>query len=115
MKIFITSNENQLIGAKVAKNCIVRRSKYSEEDVQIILDSSVPQLSHFFSKPYLRHGRMMTFDKNDMQSFTLLRFYIPTIHKGKEDFLIVDPDVFAIKNPNIIKENNKALIIKILS
>jgi len=98
MKIFITSNDNQLIGAKVAKNCIVRRSKYSEEDVHIILESSVPQLSHFFSKPYLRQGRMMRFDKNDMQSFTLLRFYIPELMGYQGRALVIDPDIFLIRS-----------------
>lgn len=96
MKIFICSNENQLIGAKVAKNSIIRRSNYSEDDVEIILESDVPRLSYFFSKPYLREGRMLTFDKNDMQSFTLLRFYIPELMGYKGKALVIDPDVFLV-------------------
>ena len=97
MKIFICSNENQLIGAKVAKNSIIRRSNYSEDDVKIILESEVPQLSYFFSKPYLRGGRMLTFDKNDMQSFTLLRFYVPELMGYKGKALVIDPDVFLVR------------------
>ncbi len=98
MKIFICSNENQFIGAKVAKNAIIRRSKYSEDDVKIILESSVSHLNYFFSKPYLRRGRMTLFDKYDMQSFTLLRFYIPELMDYKGRALVIDPDIFLIKN-----------------
>ena len=98
MKIFICSNENQLIGAKVAKNSIIQRSNYSEDDVQIILESTISQFSYFFSKPYLRGGRMKIFDKNDMQSFTLLRFYIPELMGYQGRALVIDPDIFLVKN-----------------
>jgi len=98
MKIFICSNENQLIGAKVAKNSITQRSSYSEDDVQIILESSIPQLNYFFSKPYLRGGRMTMFDKNDMQSFTLLRFHIPELMGYQGRALVIDPDIFLVNS-----------------
>ena len=98
MKIFICSNENQLIGAKVAKNSITQRSNYCEDDVKIILESNVSQLNYFFSKPYLRGGRMIMFDKNDMQSFTLLRFYIPELMGYQGRALVIDPDIFLVKN-----------------
>ena len=97
MKIFICSNENQLIGAKVSKYSIIQRSHFSEEDVEIILESDVPQLNYFFSKPYLRGGRMQIFDKNDMQSFTLLRFYIPELLGYEGKALVIDPDVFLVR------------------
>ena len=98
MKIFICSNENQLIGAKVAKNSIIQRSNYSEDDVQIILESSISHLDYFFSKPYLRGGRMTMFDKHDMQSFTLLRFHIPELMDYQGRALVIDPDIFLVKN-----------------
>lgn len=98
MKIFICSNENQLIGAKVAKNSITQRSNYSEDDVEIIMESTISQLSYFFSKPYLRRGRMKMFDKNDMQSFTLLRFYIPELMGYEGRALVIDPDIFLVKD-----------------
>ncbi len=98
MKIFICSNENQLIGAKVAKNSIIQRSNYSDDDVKIILESSISELNYFFSKPYFRGGRMKMFDKNDMQSFTLLRFYIPELMHYEGRALVIDPDIFLVKN-----------------
>ena len=97
MKIFICSNENQLIGAKVAKSSIIRRSKYSDNDIKIIQESDVPELGHFFSKPYLRRGIMGAFDKNDMQSFTLLRFYIPELLNYQGKALVLDPDIFLVQ------------------
>jgi len=97
MKIFICSNENQSIGAKVAKNSIIRRSKYSENDIEIILESNVSELSHFSSKPYLRRGRMYMLDKNDMQSFTLLRFYVPELMGYQGKALVLDPDIFLVQ------------------
>lgn len=97
MKIFICSNENQSIGAKVAKHSIMQRSKFSENDVQIILESDVPELDYFFSKPYLRRGQMNLFDKQDMQSFTLLRFYIPELMQYQGKALVLDPDIFLVQ------------------
>jgi hypothetical protein len=97
MKIFICTNENQLIVAKVAKNSIIRRSKYSENDIEIIQASEVNKLSYFFSKPYLRQRRMIEFDKNDMQSFTLLRFYIPELMNFQGRALVLDPDIFLVQ------------------
>tara|TARA_B110000003_G_C16611292_1_gene519561 strand:- start:340 stop:1191 length:852 start_codon:yes stop_codon:yes gene_type:complete len=98
MKIFICSNDNQLIGAKVAKNSILRRSKFLESDIRILLESEVPSLEHFFTKPYLRKGRMIRFDKNDMQSFTLLRFHIPFLMSFEGTALVIDPDIFQVNS-----------------
>jgi len=101
MKVYIQSNERQLSAAKVSKNTFEKFNL----DTEIVLIEECNFFKEIINKSYLRRGKKKIY-KNDLQSFTLLRFYIPTIHKGKEDFLIVDPDVFAIKNPNIIKENN---------
>ena len=98
MKIFICSNENQLISAKVAKQSILNRSNYSESDIDILLESSVPMIKYFHSKPYLRGGRLTHSDKNDMQSFTLLRFYIPQKMNYEGEALVIDPDIFLIQS-----------------
>ena len=67
MKIFICTNDNQMIGAKVAKNTIINRSQFSSNDVVILSESEIPSLKRFFMKPYLRWGKMVEFNKNDMQ------------------------------------------------
>ena len=94
MKIFICTNDNQLTVAKVAKSSIIRHSKYSENDIELIQVSEVNKLSYFFTKPYLRKGRMKVIDENDMQSFTLLRFYIPELMNYQGRALVLDPDIF---------------------
>ena len=42
MKIFICTNDNQMIGAKVAKNTIINRSQFSTNDVVILSESEIP-------------------------------------------------------------------------
>ena len=51
IKIFICTNDNQMIGAKVARNSIIKRSSFCENDVEILLESSIPSFQRFFSKP----------------------------------------------------------------
>lgn len=97
MKIFICTNDSQLIAAKVSKNSIIRHSKYSENDIEFIQASEVNELSYLFSKPYLRKGRMEMFDKNDIQSFTLLRFYTPELMNYQGRALVLDPDIFLVQ------------------
>ena len=97
MKIFICSNDNQMIGAKVARNSIINRSQFCEKDVEILNESSIPSFQHFFTKPYLRKNQMVEFDKHDMQSFTLLRFHIPFLMKFQGSALVIDPDIFQVR------------------
>ena len=97
MKIFICTNDNQMIGAKVAKNTIINRSQFSTNDVVILSESEIPSFKRFFMKPYLRRGKMVEFNKNDMQSFTLLRFHIPFLMGFHGKALVIDPDIFQVQ------------------
>lgn len=97
MKIFICTNDNQLIGAKVAKYSIIKRSSFKEKDITILNEKEVPEMQPFFSKPYLRNKKMCIFDKNDMQSFTLLRFHIPKVMGYEGSALVIDPDIFLVR------------------
>ena len=98
MKVFICTNDNQSIAAKVSRNTILKRSKYKEMDVIILEEADVSELKFFHSKPYLRGGRMIEPDKKDMQSFTLLRFYVPELMGFSGKALVIDPDIFLIRN-----------------
>ena len=80
-----------MIGAKVARNSIIKRSQFCENDVEILSESSIPAFQRFFAKPYLRKSQMIEFDKNDMQSFTLLRFHIPFLMNFQGSALVIDP------------------------
>tara|TARA_Y100000996_G_scaffold126931_1_gene96107 strand:+ start:53 stop:871 length:819 start_codon:yes stop_codon:yes gene_type:complete len=86
-----------MIGAKVVKNTIINRSQFSTNDVVILSESEIPSLKRFFMKPYLRWGKMVEFNKNDMQSFTLLRFHIPFLMGFHGKALVIDPDIFQVQ------------------
>ena len=59
MKIFICTNDNQSIGAKVSKQSILNRSSFQYSDIEIINESEFPELKRFFSLPYKRKGKMI--------------------------------------------------------
>ncbi len=103
MKVLIQSNKFQKIAAEVARYSFI---KQGISDVEIINLEEHDILVKNFGKKYLRNGKLITFDNNDLQSFTLLRF-IPTKLQINDFCLIVDPDIFAIKNP--MSETNKIL------
>ena len=51
----------------------------------------------------MRKGKIKKF-KDDLQSFTLLRFLIPEIADPNEKIAIIDPDVFALKPLNELEK-----------
>jgi len=100
LKIFIQSNPQQELAAKVSSFSF---NKYGFKNIEIIKLKDVHQLNINFNKEYLRGGKKIFYDEKDLQSFTLLRFLPPKIYN---DFcLIIDPDVFAVKNPARVLEN----------
>tara|TARA_Y100001970_G_scaffold286896_1_gene410193 strand:- start:380 stop:1234 length:855 start_codon:yes stop_codon:yes gene_type:complete len=93
MKVYIQSNRFQNIAAKVAKYSFV---KNGYENVEIINLENNETLKKFFGKKYKRKGKKVTFTIDDLQSFTLLRFF-PTKLNFQNKCLVIDPDVFLIK------------------
>ncbi len=94
LKIYIQSNPQQLTAAKVAKYSF---KKQGFENIEIINLEDNSLLKGKFGNKFKRNGKIISFDPNDLQSFTLLRFFPPQICKNKY-CLIIDPDVFAVKN-----------------
>ena len=97
MKVFIQSNKYQLLAAKV--------SKYSFEkfgcEVKIMNLEDNIFLKSNFNKKIRRNDKIAHF-KDDLQSFTLLRFYAPELNNFSDKILIIDPDIFALKNPKTL-------------
>ena len=95
MKVFIQSNKFQNTAAQV--------SKYSFEKFgykcEIISFEDFPILKDCIGRTYLRKGKQKVF-RDDLQSFTLLRFLIPTLVNQYDKILIIDPDIFALKSLN---------------
>ena len=102
MKIYIQSNKYQKLAAMV--------SKYSFErfghEVEIMSVEENDLLMDKHNKEILRKGKK-TIYRNDLQSFTLLRFLAPQLNNHKDKILIIDPDIFALKDPKKIIEDHR--------
>lgn len=110
MKILILRNERQKLASKIAAASFIKQG-FTSNDIIFINFENNPFLVSQVGKKYLRNGKIKFF-KNDLQSFTLLRFYGPELVNYNEKILIIDPDVFAIKNPTNISnflDNDKSL------
>tara|TARA_Y100000591_G_scaffold332578_1_gene370490 strand:- start:7144 stop:8007 length:864 start_codon:yes stop_codon:yes gene_type:complete len=100
LKIFIQSNPQQELAAKVSSFSF---NKFGFKNIEIIKLKDIVELNDKFNKKYLRGGKKIVYDEKDLQSFTLLRFLPPKIY---DDYcLVIDPDVFAVKDPANILEN----------
>ena len=97
MKIYIQSNRFQQIAAKVSEDTF----KSFGLKTEIILVENFSEITNFFGSSYIRKGKKVIF-KDDLQSFTLLRFLIPKLSKSNTPIMIVDPDIFAINDPRSI-------------
>ena len=93
LKIFIQSNPQQKIAADVARYCL-HRNGYKNVEVIDLYDNKY--LKNNFGKKYKRNGKLINFEPNDLQSFTLLRFFPPKICNS-DYCLVIDPDVFSVK------------------
>ena len=93
LNIFIQSNPHQKIAADVARYCLY---KNGYENVEIINLYDNKYLKNCFGKKFIRNGKLVTFEPNDLQSFTLLRFFPPKICNSNY-CLVIDPDVFSVK------------------
>ena len=101
MKIYIQSNKYQKLASMV--------SKYSFErfghEVEIMNVEENNFLSDKLNHEILRKGKK-TIYRNDLQSFTLLRFLAPQLNNYKDKILVIDPDIFALKDPKKIIEDH---------
>ena len=106
MKIYIQSNRFQQIAAKVSAETF---NSFGHTP-KIIYVEDFKEITKYFGSTYLRKGKKVIF-KDDLQSFTLLRFLISGLVNSKKPIMIIDPDIFAIKNPISIldsfKDSNK--------
>ena len=93
LNIFIQSNPHQKIAADVARYCLY---KNGYENVEIINLYDNKYLKNCFGKKFIRNGKLVTFEPNDLQSFTLLRFFPPKICNSNY-CLVIDPDVFSVE------------------
>ena len=93
---FIHTNAKQMLGALVAAHSFRRNSRSPEAfEVRILRAEDRPELQEK-GRTFLRGGHVRAWDRNDLQSFTPLRFAIPDEMGHQGVALVTDPDVFAV-------------------
>jgi len=93
-KVFIQTNKFQNFGARLAAFSFI---KNSEIDVDIsFVEAETVGVAQLFGKTILRSGQHHRY-KNDLQSFTPVRFFVPEIMNYKGAALVIDPDVFCVR------------------
>ena len=98
--VFIHTNQKQYLGALVSLHSMKRNSRHADEfDVKLI---EYETYQDFFKKyegrTYSRDGDSRVWDKEDLQSFTPLRFMPPELMGYEGRAVVVDPDVFAVQD-----------------
>lgn len=103
MKIYIQTNNQQRLAAKIAKASFIEKG-FNKNNIFFLDLEENKFLKSYLNSSYIRNG-ILTKYNNDLQSFTLLRFFAPEMNKYKDKILVIDPDVFACKNPESIFNN----------
>lgn len=95
--VFIHTNEKQLVGALVSKYAVERNSRGTHAfDVRILHAKDHPFLEDRDGQPYLCEGEKAVWRRDDLQSFTPLRFLPPQLMGYRGRALLIDPDIFAV-------------------
>jgi hypothetical protein len=97
LSVFIHTNPKQIVGAKVGEYALRRFSRHEDQfDVRIINTDDYPYISDHDQREYLRDGAPRVWLKEDLQSFTPLRFLPPELMGYDGRAVIMDPDIFAV-------------------
>jgi hypothetical protein len=99
--VYIQTNDKQLLGALVAKFAIESHlSPLSKVEVHIMNVDKMDIFRNFHGIQYLQTNDedMRTYDKDDLQSFTLSRFMPPELMGYSGRAIVIDPDIFALTN-----------------
>lgn len=95
-KIFICTNDKQILGAKVSKYTIEKNSAQEDISVCILNTDEGSELDRLVGQPYLRGGEVHFFSASDLQSWTLIRFSPPELMGYQGRTIVIDPDVFSV-------------------
>lgn len=112
MKVIILTNNQQYFGALISKYSFIQNSSLNERNIEILnINESYPSLAECDGETYYRNGVLKNFDINDLQSFTISRFFVPEHCNYKGKILAVDPDIFCVNNylnylSNIFSDHN---------
>ena len=93
-KVFIQCNRFQTVAAEISRHTFITKAGIDPQNIVIMNSDEIPALTKHEGDYYLRNGRLTQYSKEDCQSFTLSRFYVPTLMGFKGHAIVVDPDVF---------------------
>lgn len=97
MRVFIRTNKKQILGGMLGKHAILRTAAHPEQiEVRYMIVDDMPLFRDFQGKSYKRHGETITYDINDLQSFTLSAFMAPELCGYEGRAMVIDPDIFAL-------------------
>ncbi len=105
--VFIPTNPKQEIAARVAAHALVRHDGSGcAFEVHVIVTTDFPVLARQEGELLLRNGVREPWRNDDLQSFTPLRFAIPALMGYTGRALVIDPDVFAVRDVRPLLERD---------
>lgn len=106
-QVFIHTNPKQRLGALVGAHSLMRNSRDPTRfRVRILSTEDFPFLARYQGRRYLREGRHPAWDNDDLQSFTPLRFAVPSQTGYSGRAVVMDPDIFAVGDINELLETD---------
>jgi hypothetical protein len=101
-RVFIQTNNNQLLPAQIAKFAIETRGHARRHGIPVTIMNvdEMPLFKAFAGVAYRSGAEVMTYDRNRLQSFTLSRFMPPELMGYSGRAVVIDPDVLALADIN---------------
>lgn len=100
-RVFIQTNERQLLGSLVSAYSLKRNSADPDAfDVEIMHTKDYPFLAAREGEEFLRGETTRVWRMADLQSFTPLRFMPPQLMGYEGRAAVIDPDIFAVGDIN---------------
>ncbi len=105
--VFIHTNDKQMVGAIVGRRSLKRASANPDAfDVRITRQEDFPFFREFEGRKFLRGGTWREWRNDDLQSFTPVRFSPPELMEYEGRAVVIDPDVFAVGDINVLFERD---------
>ncbi len=96
-KVFIQTNDEQFLGAQIAAYALRRNSKHNDKfSVELLHSRDFPWLRSRVGEKFLRGAEKRVWKKDDLQSFTPVRFMPPKLMNYQGRAVVIDPDCFAL-------------------
>lgn len=96
-RVFIQTNEEQYLGALVAAYALKRNSRHADRfEVELLHYNNFPWLHAREGQKFLRGLEHRLWKRDDLQSFTPLRFAPPKLMNYQGRSVVIDPDCFAV-------------------